>query len=568
MSDPDAELTAEVVVVGGGAAGLAAALTAQEAGRDVLLLDKSIVGRGGATVMAQMTTAAALGHAEPDDPELHLADTVAAGRGLTREPVARLLCERGPEAILRTRELGVRWAADGDRLRQVHAPGHSRRRCVYVDVLATGRSLSRTLRQTVAKRGIRTRDGAFVTDLHQHPDGRIAGLTFLDTTTGQLLDVWAPTVILAGGGLTEAYARNSASANMTGDAFALALRAGAALVEPEMVQFFPIANLAPRLFGIDPIMWDPFRYKLGGRLLNGDGEEFLHRYTGGVADEGTYTAPRDVASLAILGEVAAGRGSPHGGAWLDFRDVDPVEVEAAFPPVVKRLREQGLDLAERAVEVAPMAHYTIGGIACDPSMATGVPGLYAAGEAVGGTHGANRLSGNAITEALVFGDVAGRSAADHAIAHPGTAPRGDQAAAAHRRVERLRAGRTGERTASAVRRDLQQVMQDRVGPLRDEDGLVAAGDRLAALRAEVAGMATDPVRAYNLELVQRLELDVLIEVGEAVRVGALARRESRGAHHRLDHPVTDPDAAHGTLVRRDGTTLVVEADPVPVAAAS
>ena len=182
-----------------------------------------------------------------------------------------------------------------------------------------------------------------------------------------------------------------------------------ALIDMEFVQFFPIGHLAPRLIGMDPIMWDPFRYKLGGRLLNGLGEEFVSRY--GAEDSSRYVVTRDLATYAITKEVEAGRGSPAGGAWLSFRHVPEAELRAAFGPVIDKLLANGIDLTRQDVEVAPIAHYHMGGIRVDTAMATGVPGLYAAGEAVGGANGANRLSGNAITEALAFGRAAGRSAA-------------------------------------------------------------------------------------------------------------------------------------------------------------
>jgi succinate dehydrogenase/fumarate reductase flavoprotein subunit len=365
-----AEQTADVVVVGAGAAGMYAAIEAKRAGADVLLVDKSLVGRGGATVMAQMTVAAAIGHAEPDDPALHLADTLAGSKGLTNEPLAALLCGDGPRRILETRDMGVTWAADGDVIRQVVAPGHSRRRCCYVDVLATGSSVSRAMRVEVRRLGIRVATNVVVSEVLTGDGGIVRGVVGLDVAGGEPLLVWAPAVVLACGGLTELYARNSASVNMTGDGFGLALAAGAELVDMEMVQFFPIANLAPRAIGLDPIMWDPFRYKLGGRLLNGQREEFVHRYAD-QADEGTYRATRDVVSYAILKEVEAGRGSPAGGAYLDFTAIPGEEIHAAFPPIVDRLLAQGIDLTASAVEVAPMAHYTIGGVRCGPDMATG-----------------------------------------------------------------------------------------------------------------------------------------------------------------------------------------------------
>src|SRR5258708_32562272 len=199
---------------------------------------------------------------------------------------------------------------------------------------------------------------------------------------------------------------------MGGDGYALALRAGATLIDMEFVQFFPIGHLAPRLVGMDPIMWDPFRYKLGGRLLNGRMEEFTSRY--GSDEDGKYVLTRDLATYAIIKEVEAGRGSPHGGADLSFRHCSAAALRAAFGPVIDRLAENQIDLTRMPVEVAPIAHYHMGGVKADASMATDVPGLYAAGEVVGGANGANRLSGNAITEALVFGRRAGHSAAERA----------------------------------------------------------------------------------------------------------------------------------------------------------
>src|SRR5205807_5685140 len=208
-------------------------------------------------------------------------------------------------------------------------------------------------------------------------DGEATGAVALDSATGEAVTIAARAVIIATGGLTRIYRRNSASANMGGDGYALALAAGADLVDMEFVQFFPIGHLAPRLVGMDPIMWDPFRYKLGGRLLDGNGREFLSEY--GSDETAGYTTPRDLATYAIHKEVAAGRGSPHGGVYLSFTHVPRGALEAAFGPVIARLAKNGIDLGATAVEVAPIAHYHMGGIAVDPDMASSVPGPFAAG---------------------------------------------------------------------------------------------------------------------------------------------------------------------------------------------
>src|SRR5260221_5951250 len=203
---------------------------------------------------------------------------------------------------------------------------------------------------------------------------------------------------------------------MGGDGYALALRAGAELIDMDFVQFFPIDHLAQRLVGMYTIMWDPYRYKLGGKLLNADMREFEQDYaTRDSRSDGRYVLTRDLATYAITREVEAGRGSPAGGAYLSFQHVPEAEIRSAFGPVVDRLAANGIDLAKRPVEVAPIAHYHMGGVRVGETLQSGGPGLYACGEAVGGANGANRLSGNAITEAFVFGARAGGNAARRAL---------------------------------------------------------------------------------------------------------------------------------------------------------
>ncbi|MGH8245295.1 MAG: FAD-binding protein, partial [Gammaproteobacteria bacterium] len=355
------------------------------------------------------------------------------------------------------------------------APGHSRRRCCYVDFLNTGPAVAATLRRKISEiAAIKRVSNVAVIELLVH-DGRAIGGVGFDLVNGEPVTLEAKAVILATGGLTKLYERNSASANMAGEGYALALWAGAELIDMEFVQFFPIGHLAPRLVGMDPIMWDPFRYKLGGKLLNGRFEEFVDRYGG--TDSGRYTATRDLASYSILKEVEAGRGTPHGGAYLDFRHIPATDLRAAFGPVIDRLLANGIDLTKMPVEVGPMAHYHMGGVRVDVNMETRIKGLYAAGEAVGGANGANRLSGNAVTEALVFGERAGRAAAEEA--------RGASAmwkpALANSALEQMRLLRDrhsqGASTPAACQLELQKLMWEKAGPFRTGDKLAAALER-------------------------------------------------------------------------------------------
>ena len=558
MSDVT-HLESDVLVIGAGGAGIYAAISAAGAGSRVLLLDRSLIGRGGATVMAQMTVAAAIGHAEADDPERHLADTLNAGRELANPVLAGLLCREAPARILELDAWGVGWARQGDRMAQIVAPGHSVARCVYVDFLNSGPAISKTLRARINRlEGVRRLSDLGVSDIVVH-QGRAVGAVARHLPSGRVLTIAAKAVVLATGGLTRLYARNSASLNMGGDGHALALRAGAELVDMEFVQFFPIAHLAPRLIGMDPIMWDPFRYKLGGRLLNSDMAEFTEAY--GVPEDGRYVAMRDLATYAIVKEVEAGRGSPHGGVYLSFEHVPEADLRRAFGPVIDRLAANGIDLTAMPVEVSPIAHYHMGGVAVDEALESRVANLFVAGELVGGPAGANRLSGNAVSEALVFGERAGAHAASAAVREEARAWHAPAAAEA---LERARgpgsAAPPPGATATAAIAELQALMDRDVGPFRTARKLARALARIRELRAALPAMRPKPGSGYDQGLSDWFDLDNMVLVAECIALAAEVRQESRGAHQREDFPEADPSwAENQRLALEDGALRLTRA---------
>ncbi|RTL61228.1 MAG: FAD-dependent oxidoreductase [Hyphomicrobiales bacterium] len=551
-------LETDVLVIGAGGAGMYAAIEAARGGAKVLLLDRALIGRGGATVMAMMTVAVALGQDGPDDPAFHLADTLAAGRGLCDERLSRLLCEEGPECILEMDRWGVGWARNGDHIKSAHAPGHDRPRCVYVDFLNTGPAVSKTLRTALHKhKTVRRLGDVLVVDLVRNGDA-VTGAAGVDMSSGAPVTIAAGVTIIATGGLTRLYRRNSASANMGGDGYALGLRAGAKLIDMEFVQFFPIGHLAPRMIGLDPIMWDPFRYKLGGRLLNGQMEEFTHRY--GTAESGRYVITRDLATYAITKEVEAGRGSPHGGAYLSFMHLSEAELKAAFGPVIDKIARNGIDLTKMPVEVAPIAHYHMGGISVDTRMETGVPGLLAAGEAVGGANGANRLSGNAITEALVFGRRAGRTAAEAIRAGASSvAFRASDADSALALISAV--GAEAENPAALVA-ELQAIMWENVGPFRTQEKLAQGRERIAALAARVGSAPPGAPGAFDARRLDWFDLRNMLLVAETVVEAALLRKESRGAHQREDFPAMQDDWACNQTITLGAAGLDIARGPV------
>lgn len=560
MNEDIIHLETDVLVVGAGGAGMYAAIAAARNGARVLLLDKSLIGRGGATIMAQMTVAVAMGEQAPDHWTHHLADTLNAGRGLCDEGLAAILCQEGPDRIRELDEWGVRWTREDGHLKQVMAPGHKVPRCVFVDFLNTGPAVARTMRTRLARTdGITRVSNLSVTSLVKQ-DGRVTGAVALDLDGGRPVTIAAGAVVLAAGGLTRLYQRNSASVNMGGDSYALALAAGADLIDMEFVQFFPIGHLAPRLVGMDPIMWDPFRYKLGGRLLNGNMEEFIESY--GASDSGTYTAPRDVTSYAITKEVEAGRASPNGGAYLSFEHLDEATLRDAFGPVIDRLADNGIDLTKRPIEVAPIAHYHMGGVRVDENMASTVPGLYAAGEAVGGANGANRLSGNAITEALVFGERAGRFAAK-------TAKSVDwNTSAAQDGVDEIlnrsdTSAAKNELTFGTLFSELQNLMWDKVGLLRTGEKLEEALTRIRQMQSQdLPALCPQDIGPVALGVQEWFDLRAALATAEAIALSGLNRTESRGAHQREDMPETDEDQTFNQYVRMTGSEL--ETGTVPV----
>jgi succinate dehydrogenase flavoprotein subunit len=548
----------DVLVIGSGAAGMYAAIEAARAGCSVFLIDRSLIGRGGATVMAQMTVAVALGNEAPDHWSHHYRDTLTAGRGLCNEALARLLTEEGPECIRQMDEWGVGWARKDGKITAAFAPGHDRPRCVYVDFLDTGPAVSSTLRGVVNKtKGIKRAGDLCVVDLIK-ADGRVIGAVAWHVGSGAPVTIFAKTTIVATGGLTRLYRRNSASTNMGGDGYALCLRAAVPLVDMEFVQFFPIGHLAPRLIGMDPIMWDPFRYKLGGKLLNNKGEEFTDRY--GVPEDGKYVITRDVGTYAILKEVEAGRGSPHGGVYLSFQHVPADKLREAFGPVIDRLAANGIDLTRQDVEVAPIAHYHMGGVQADARMTTEIPGLLVAGEAVGGANGANRLSGNAITEALVFGRRAGRTAVK-LVKDVGAVPARPEAA---RDTLALLAGQgpNGAPNTADMILTLQQTMADDVGPLRTEATLKRALGRINDVAAALGERPFGGSQPFDMVRLDWLDLRNMLTVARAVAQAALLRTESRGAHQREDFPGMLPEWDVNQVIRLDGERLDITRSPV------
>jgi succinate dehydrogenase/fumarate reductase flavoprotein subunit len=532
-------LKTDVLVVGGGGAGMFAAVSAARNDAQVILIDKNVVGRGGATIMAQMTCASALGEQEPDAPDQHIIDTLEAGRGLCNEDLSALLCENSPKRIRELEGWKVQWARqENGKIRQVMAPGHSRKRCVYVDFLKTGAAISAALRnQSSRNAAIRRLSNVNLTDLITH-DGEVIGATGIDIATGTTIVIQAHAVILCLGGMTKMFRRSTAPNTPAGEGLGLALRAGAKIIDLEFLQFYPNGHLAPRMVGLDPTTWEPTRVKLGGRLLNGEGNEFLHNY-GEEGDE-NYKTTRDSLTYAMYKEVEQGRGTPHGGVFLSFQHIGHDELKKALGPFLEIFHRNNIDLTRNPVEVYPIAHYQMGGLEVNTNMETSIPGLYAAGEIAGGANGANRLSGNALPEAFVFGERAGEAAAKCAAK---MSPSHWDEASAKPSIDLIDSvigkNTSGGQSPANLIGELKELMWVKVGIFKNENDLTDALKKIQIMRTtDLEKLSVSAEAVHNSSVTEWFELRNGLLAVEALTLAALSRRESRGAHQRDDFPET------------------------------
>jgi len=561
----------DVLVIGAGGAGLRAAIAAAEAGADVGLVCKSLLGKAH-TVMAEGGVAAALRHVAPDDDwKVHFRDTMVGGKYLNNPRMAQLHALESPD---RVRELEA-WGAVFDRTRdgrilQRSFGGHSHPRLAHVGD-RTGLEMIRTLQDRAVAAGIQVYMECTITRLTTRSAG-VTGAVGYWRTTGRPIVFPARAVVLATGGIGRAYEVTSNSWEYSGDGQALAYDAGAELIDMEFVQFHPTGMVWPP--GVRGLLVTEAVRGEGGILRNAAGERFMwkylpeerrHEYAADDAEAARWVtalsqskqtdarrppelSTRDNVARAIYNEVKEGRGSPHGGVFLDISYLPADHVRRKLPSMYEQFKELAdVDITKGPMEIGPTTHYVMGGIKVDAETgATRVGGLFGAGEVAGGMHGANRLGGNSLSDLLVFGARTGEGAAAHARSVDG-APHMDpvQIQGALRDLDAPFERGSGE-SPYAVMRALQTMMQQLVGIYRIEADLDAALIELAELRRRWAEVCVDGGRAYNPGWNTVFELGNLLTVSEAITRSARQRTESRGAHSRLDFPDTD-DAAWGHL---------------------
>jgi succinate dehydrogenase / fumarate reductase flavoprotein subunit len=582
----------DVLVIGAGGAGLRAAIEASAAGARVGVVCKSLLGKAH-TVMAEGGVAAALANVDDRDGwTTHFADTMRGGQYLNNWRMAEIHAKESPD---RVRELEA-WGSlfdrtDDGRILQRNFGGHKYPRLAHVGD-RTGLEMIRTLQDHGVHQGI---------DFHMEftvlallKDGeRIAGAFGYDRELGRFHFFKAKAVVMATGGIGRAFKITSNSWEYTGDGHALAYHAGADLVDMEFVQFHPTGMVwPPSVRGI--LVTEGVRGE-GGVLRNREGRRFMFddipdlyksstadnedegwRYV--VGDKDARRPPelltRDHVARCIVREVREGRGSPHGGVFLDIAWIKE-KIPKSEEHIKKKLPSMyhqfvqlaGVDITKEAMEVGPTTHYVMGGIRVDgdTQMST-VPGLFAAGECAGGLHGANRLGGNSLSDLLVFGKLAGEYAAKFAAEH--SAPTADAGALDAEVAKALapfdRKGGDGAGPYQ-IQFELQEMMQDLVGIVRVEDEMKKAIDGLAALRKRAESVPVPVNREYNPGWHTALDLDNLLTISEAIALSAIDRKESRGAHFRDDYPAKDPALAHHNTILRKGSdgSMQLSREPIP-----
>ena len=591
----------DVVVIGAGGSGLRAAIEARARGLSTAIISKSLFGKAH-TVMAEGGAAAAMGNVNPNDNwQVHFRDTMRGGKFLNNPRMAELHAKEAPDRVWELEAYGAIFDRTPDgKISQRNFGGHEYPRLAHVGD-RTGLEMIRTLQQRVValqqadsyefgdpEAKIRVYAETTITRLLKDSSGRIAGAFGYIRDTGRFVLFEAPTVILATGGIGRTFKVTSNSWEYSGDGHALALLTGAKLMNMEFVQFHPTGMVwPPSVSGI--LVTESVRGD-GGVLRNSEGKRFMFNYVPDVfraqyaeteeeADR-WYTdpdhnrrppelLPRDEVARSINSELKAGRGSPHGGVFLDIASRRPAEyILKRLPSMYHQFKELAdVDITKEPMEIGPTCHYVMGGVEVDPdTAASSVPGLFAAGEVSGGMHGSNRLGGNSLSDLLVFGKRAGDGAADYLESLGDTRPAVSQAdldAAVAEALAPLE--RTEGESPYAVHAELQQMMNDLVGLIRREDEVKTALADLEKFKERAASVAVPGERAYNPGWHYSIDLRNMLLVAECVAMAALERQESRGGHTRDDYPAMSPEWRKVNLILTlDGDKIDMVHQPLPV----
>jgi succinate dehydrogenase / fumarate reductase, flavoprotein subunit len=547
----------DVLIIGAGGAGLCAAIAALGQGATVGVVCKSLLGKAH-TVMAEGGIAAAMANVdEADDWRTHFRDTMRGGKFLNNWRMAQVHAQEAPDRVRELEQWGALFdrTSDGEILQRAFG-GHSFKRLCHVGD-RTGLEMIRTLQDRGVHLGIDVYMECAITRLLKDGE-RVSGALGYWRETGRFVVFKAKSVVIATGGIGKAWRITSNSWEYTGDGMALAYEAGAELMDMEFVQFHPTGMVWPP--GVQGILVTEAVRGEGGTLRNSGGERFMERYD----PEKMELSTRDVVARAIYTEVREGRGTEHGGAYLDISHKPADYVKRKLPSMYHQFRELAdVDITRGPMEVGPTCHYMMGGIRVEAETAQGTtPGLFAAGEAAAGLHGANRLGGNSLSDLLVFGRRAGLAAAEHSrgVAMPAV----DVGQIEEGEREMLEPFERAEGDSPyEIHSQLQEAMQDYVGIFRNEEDLKKGLAEIQKLKVRAGKVRVEGSRLFNPGWHLARDLKSMLTVSEAVALSALARKESRGAHSRVDFPNYDDGwAKQNNIVLREGSEMRLKQLPI------
>ncbi len=548
-------ITADILIIGAGGAGLRAAIAAQERGADVIIVSKSLLGKAH-TVMAEGGIAASLGDVDSKDNwEVHFSDIIAEGVYLSNWRMAEILAREAPGRVYELEHYGALFDRTSEgRIMQRAFGGHTYRRLCHVGD-KTGLEMLRVLQSRVLHRQIRIMDETVVTRLFK-AKGRICGAFTVRLRSGTLAVIEANAVIVATGGCGRLYMVTSNSWESTGDGAGLAYGAGAELMDMEMIQFHPTGMVYPP--GAKGLLVTEGVRGEGGILLNSRGERFMERYSPTRKE----LDARDVVARAIYAEIEAGNGTEHGGVYLDISFKGRNFILKKLPGMYSQFMDfAGIDITKERMEVAPTVHYQMGGIRVDAeSTATCIPGLYAAGEACAGLHGANRLGGNSLADILVFGKRSGENAAKYALGKRHNAIPEHEV---HMESKRIASYLGRGTNPYVIAEKLRETMSTHAGIIRDGKELAEALGIVKRLKGDAKRMAVGGGLKYNKGLVECFAVNSMLLSAEAILRSALMRKESRGAHTRKDFPKKSPEWRRNIICRYSSGKMELSTADVP-----
>lgn len=524
----------DVLIIGSGGAGCRAAIEVSNQGKNPLIVSKGLSFRSGCTGMAEGGYNAAFGFVDPDDSfEAHIKDTLKGGSYLNDPKLVDILVNESPDRLRDLEEYGALFdrTESGDINQRPFGGQTFRRTCFQGD--RTGHEIITALKEEIIKREIQTMDEIMITSLILDDRDalmpKVIGAIGLDLKDSSTIFFQAKAVILATGGSGQLYPVTSNTTQKNGDGFALAWNVGADLIDMEEVQFHPTGMVYPDSRK-GTLVTEAVRAE-GGKLFNSEGERFMSKY-----DDRMELATRDVVARSIYTEIIEGRGSEHGGVYLDVSHLDPDYIDEKLETMVLQFEDVGIDIHKEPMEVAPTAHHHMGGVRIDEDGRSSVENLFACGEVCGGVHGANRLGGNALADTQVFGRRAGLAAALNCEIAEFEYNLKDIELEENRIKYLIKEGSI---KPEQMKKDIQKLMWEKVSIVRNEENLKEALKTLIEMKENLDDLDVKDTKQYNTSLITALEVINMVEIAILIVKSAILRRESRGAHFREDFPETD-----------------------------